>query len=114
MGFATVENLMYIFGQETFEEALRVGQMRAWTAVPAHATFAALMGFFAGRARFGRGGAAYLLVGLLLAILFHGAYDFFLMQQWSPQLTGGAIVSLVVGVGLSLRAIRLHQRHRPS
>lgn len=114
MGFATVENLMYIFGQETYALSLQVAQTRAWTAVPAHATFAAMMGYFAGLARFKQANqGAWLLAGLLLATVFHGAYDFFLMQQWSAQLTAGALVSLVIGVWLSWKAIRLHRRVRP-
>lgn len=113
MGFASAENVMYVFGQETFEQSVQVARVRALTAVPAHATFAALMGYFAGLARFSRqGSTVFLLTGLLLATLFHGSYDFFLMQQSNPELTVGAIVSLMVGVGLSLRAIRLHQRVR--
>ena len=41
MGFAMVENLIYVF-QGGWEVAL----MRAFTAVPAHATFGVLMGYF--------------------------------------------------------------------
>ena len=114
MGFASVENLMYVLGQETFQDGLQVAKMRAWTAVPAHATFAVLMGYFAGLAKFNRANRARLLItGLLLAIAFHGAYDFFLMQQSYPPLVGGALLSLVAAAGLSWRAIRRHQRRSP-
>lgn len=111
MGFATVENLLYVFGQETYEASLAVAKLRAITAVPAHATFAVLMGYFAGLAKFHPSQKfGLLLAGFALAVVFHGAYDFFLMQEHYPSIVGGAFVSLIVAVGLSLRAIRAHQR----
>lgn len=114
MGFAAVENLLYVFGQSTYTESLTVGGWRAITAVPAHATFAILMGYYAGKAKFAFSGkAAWLLTGLLAAIVFHGAYDFFLMQQVVPGMVLGAIASLVAGLLLSVKAIRYHQRISP-
>jgi RsiW-degrading membrane proteinase PrsW (M82 family) len=47
MGFAFVENIFYVF-----EHGLGVGILRAFTAIPAHATFAAVMGYFLGKAKF--------------------------------------------------------------
>lgn len=41
MGFATLENVLY-----AFQNGMGTALMRMFTAVPAHATFAVLMGFF--------------------------------------------------------------------
>jgi len=41
MGFAFVENILYVY-----EGGFKVGLIRAFTAIPAHATFAILMGYF--------------------------------------------------------------------
>src|SRR6187549_1762521 len=45
MGFATLENILYIF-----QSGFTTGVIRMFTAVPAHATFGALMGYFLGKA----------------------------------------------------------------
>ncbi len=48
-------------------------------------------------------------MGLLLAVLFHGAYDFFLFINFIPGISIGAFISLTVGIILSRKAIKLHQ-----
>lgn len=106
LGFAFTENIMYVF-QGGFEVAL----LRAFTAVPAHATFGILMGYFMGKAKFNRKRIADNLIGLTLAILFHGAYDFFLFVEFIPGIWIGAFVSLIVGIILSVKAIKIHQKN---
>jgi len=112
MGFATTENLVYVLGADTTASGIHVALIRSFTAVPAHATFAVLMGFFMGMARFSTQRSSWLfqILGLLTAIGFHGAYDFFLFAQFTPGIWGGAMVSLGIGVFLSYRAIRIHQQ----
>ena len=78
MGFAAIENLLYVFGQPSYGESLAVGGWRAITSIPAHGVFAVMMGFFAGKAKYTRSGASILLLsGLAMAVFFHGTYDFF-------------------------------------
>src|SRR5207302_3749462 len=48
LGFATVENVLCVF-----KDGLATGVLRALFAVPAHALFGAVMGFYFGRAKFG-------------------------------------------------------------
>ena len=105
MGFATLENVLYVFvyGFET-------GVARAFTAVPAHATFAILMGYFMGKAKFSNNRFVLNMTGLLVATLFHGAYDFFLFVQSIPGLFIGAFASLFIGIYLSQKAIKTHQK----
>ncbi len=109
MGFATIENIMY-----TIEGGLSVGILRMFTAVPAHATFAILMGYFVGMAKFDPSKkSSYLLYGLLSATAFHGLYDYCLFQNEYPLIFLGALLSLVVGIYLSKKAINLHRLNSP-
>lgn len=105
MGFAAVENIAYVA-----EGGLSTALVRAFTAVPAHATFAILMGYFMGMAKFSKYNRVKLnLIGLSLAVLFHGAYDFFLFIGFIPGMTIGAFISLIIGIMLSRKAIKTHQ-----
>ncbi|MGC1631750.1 MAG: PrsW family glutamic-type intramembrane protease [Gelidibacter sp.] len=104
MGFAATENIMYVL-----QGGMEVAIIRAFTAVPAHATFAILMGYFMGKAKFSKNRVVLNFTGLFLAVLFHGAYDFFLFIDFVPGIWVGAFVSLFIGIMLSRRAIRRHQ-----
>jgi RsiW-degrading membrane proteinase PrsW (M82 family) len=85
-----------------------------FTAVPAHAVFGILMGYFAGRAKFMAKGSPQIerLKGLLIAVLFHGLYDFFLFLNW-PYIFALAFVTLGLGIYIAKRAIRLHNQNSP-
>lgn len=109
MGFATAENILYVM-----EGGWSVVILRMFTAVPAHTTFAIMMGYYMGLAKFSSKSRGVLLcMALLSATLFHGAYDYFLFVQNVPGIWLGAFVSLGVGVYLSLRAIRIHSSNSP-
>jgi len=74
LGFAAVENVLYVFGGGVF-----TGIARAVTAVPAHAIFGITMGFYFGMARFYPKKEDHLKrKALLIPILLHGIYDFIL------------------------------------
>ncbi|QTD36999.1 PrsW family intramembrane metalloprotease [Polaribacter batillariae] len=104
MGFAALENVLY-----TFQHGAGTGLLRAFTAVPAHATFGILMGYFMGKAKFSNNRITLNLLGLLLATAFHGAYDFFLFINFIPGISIGAFISLIIGIVLSNKAIKRHQ-----
>jgi len=104
MGFAALENVLYVY-----QYGVATGLTRAFTAVPAHATFGILMGYFMGKAKFSDNRVKYNLLGLLIATLFHGAYDFFLFINFIPGIAIGAFVSLIIGIVLSRKAIKKHQ-----
>ena len=105
MGFAASENIMYVL-----ESGYITGILRALTAVPAHATFGILMGYFMGKAKFSKNRIKLNLLGLLLAIIFHGFYDFFLFIEFIPGIWVGAFLSLILGIILSHKAIIKHQK----
>jgi RsiW-degrading membrane proteinase PrsW (M82 family) len=113
MGFATLENVLYVF-----EYGFQTGLLRMFTAVPAHATFGVMMGFFLGKAKFTKSRSIYFsIVALLAATAFHGAYDYFwfighVKGIWAGT-WAGAIISLVIGLVMSRNAIKLHQQASP-
>lgn len=107
MGFAALENVLYVF-----QFGMANGIVRAFTAVPAHATFGILMGYFMGKAKFAATKKEKIklnLTGLFAATIFHGAYDFFLFINFIPLISIGAFVSLVIGIVFSNKAIKKHQ-----
>jgi len=109
MGFATLENVLYVY-----QYGLATGILRMFTAVPAHATFAILMGFFLGKAKFTHRKVFFFSVlSLIAAAIFHGSYDYFLFISFIPGIWVGAFVSLAIGFTLSRKAIRLHQQISP-
>lgn len=113
MGFATLENFFYVF-----DYGLKVGLLRMFTAVPAHATFGVMMGYFLGKGKFIHHREFYYsMLALSVATLFHGAYDYFwFIGRVTGVWTGiwiGALLALVVGLVLSRNAIRLHQQASP-
>ena len=108
MGFATLENVLY-----AFEGGMGTALMRMFTAVPAHATFAVLMGFYLGKAKFEHKKGYFALHALGVATLFHGAYDYCLFVSWVPGIVLGALLSLIIGIWLSKKAIRIHQLASP-
>jgi RsiW-degrading membrane proteinase PrsW (M82 family) len=74
LGFATVENILYVLSGGQGAAVLR-----GLLAVPSHAFYGVLMGYFLGEAKFAstRGrSVGYSLAGLGLAILAHAVYDF--------------------------------------
>jgi len=106
MGFAALENILYVF-----KGGLDVALIRAITAIPAHATFGVIMGYFMGLAKFSNQKRKWNLIGLSLAILAHGTYDFFLFINFIPGISFGAFISLFIGILLSRKAIKIHQNN---
>lgn len=81
LGFATIENLYYVFGAENWTET---AMLRAVTAVPMHATVGIIMGYFAARYATPQGTGRYCLIAMLMVpTVLHGLYDYpvFAVQQ---------------------------------
>jgi len=79
LGFALVENVLYVLGDS---DGISVGILRAVTAVPAHALFGVVMGYHFAIAKFEPSSKTIqLLLALFFPILIHGFYDFCLMSN---------------------------------
>lgn len=113
LGFALVENVLYLLRQQTLGGQIQVWIMRAVLAVPGHAMWTGMIGAMAARRRFDRTGLG-LAGGYLLAVAFHGAYDFCVFLQVPLHLEGHdnlatlampALVALTVLAFLVLRSM---------
>jgi len=77
LGFACVENVLYVF-----QSGLPTAILRAFTAVPAHALFGISMGYYFGLAKFiPEKKTYYIWLAILMPILLHGIYDFIIMAE---------------------------------
>jgi len=76
LGFALLENILYVFS-----DGLGAGIMRAFTAVPAHAICAVIMGYYLGKARLETKRFTQfklLFLSFFIPVIIHGMYDFLL------------------------------------
>jgi len=100
LGFAAFENILYSVND------VYVAFLRAFTAVPAHAIFSGLMGYYIGLAKVDTKHRTTLIIkGLMIGILAHGAYDF-------AAFSGDGIALLIfpmVIVGFILLKKRINQ-----
>ena len=111
MGFATMENLLY-----AAQFGWRTTLLRAFTAVPAHAVFSVLMGFYLGLFRYPEPGwppRRSLVAALGWPLVFHGLYDVFVLQQMIPDLQLAAFIVLAVGFTISFDMIKKCQDASP-
>jgi RsiW-degrading membrane proteinase PrsW (M82 family) len=94
LGFATLENLVYVFDLQTISSLFITGSMRAILSVPGHALFAVFWGYGLGIAKFmpaGKRRSSVIIGGLLLAIGVHGLFNYMLELSY----TGLAILLLL-------------------
>jgi protease PrsW len=106
MGFATLENIMYVTNH-----GIATGILRMFLSVPAHATFGVLMGYHLGLAKFDPANKRrHIALAIFWPVLFHGTFDFFLFIDNDWYYFAGAVVSFIVAVRLSLKLIRRKQK----
>ena len=71
LGFATLENVMYCI-----DGGMQTVVLRAFTAVPAHAAFGAIMGYHFSKEHFQGHEAGLRSKSYLYPVLIHGLYNF--------------------------------------
>lgn len=82
LGFATLENILYVLNNDT-----SVALLRAIISVPAHAFYGVASGFFLGLAKKAsltnnkNVEIKYKALGLLIPIILHGIFDFLLLTE---------------------------------
>ncbi len=107
LGFATLENVLYVL-----DGGIGVAIARGLTAVPGHALFGAIMGYYFGLAHFVPGRRHLYWAAFLLPVLLHGLYNTPLMAMESDVSALWALLSLLVlAIGI-VTARRLHRRLR--
>jgi RsiW-degrading membrane proteinase PrsW (M82 family) len=78
LGFATVENIIYIvYGN--YNEAINLAITRGIISIPAHIMFAITMGYYIAKYKFSNQKRENLFLAILLPILQHGIFNFILM-----------------------------------
>ena len=102
LGFACVENIMYVLSSD---DTMAIALARGLLAVPAHFLFAVIMGYHLALAKFDLPKRyIHLFHALLYPILLHGTYDALLMvsngltQGSDDEMTIGIVVAVVLMV----------------
>ncbi|MEO6132309.1 MAG: PrsW family glutamic-type intramembrane protease [Saprospiraceae bacterium] len=103
-GFNLVEASLYIITDGTLMSSI----IRSFSAVPVHFLFAILMGFFWSRYTLEQ--PKFFWISLLIPVLLHGLYDFFILQQYTELLIGGAILVFIGSLSLSIWVCRSAMR----
>ena len=82
LGFASYENIFYVYGAESFIDSLATANLRAFSAVPSHAFDGVIMGFFIGRHYFRKHESKInIYFAFLIPFILHGFYDWTLMEE---------------------------------
>ena len=115
LGFACVENILYVF-----QGGVSTGIVRALLSVPGHFLFGVIMGYFFSLAKFNeKGRFGYLLLSLFAAALGHGLFDWLLMiNHYTSPILGLVIFALFIWGDIKLwkiglKYIRKHQENSP-
>jgi|MDTC01.3.fsa_nt_gb RsiW-degrading membrane proteinase PrsW (M82 family) len=108
LGFATLENIFYIFYSDFGIEPIYLSILRGFTTIPAHAIFGVMMGYFFMRYAFIHKSKS-LFLSFLIPYLLHGFYNYFIGINYFVISLALIIVSWFIGIKLFLR-LRQEQR----
>ncbi len=87
LGFATIENILYVFGSENILSAVGTALVRMIFSVPGHAFFGVIMGYYLGLAKLTSinhikdKSERYLFFSILLPTIGHFIFDYLLMSS---------------------------------
>ena len=115
LGFACIENILYVFGS-----GIGTGIVRALISVPGHFLFGVLMGYFLSLAKFDKDKRAlYIILAILVPACVHGLFDWLLMAADGME-SGLGIVLLFIFIVLDVfmwifgvKSIRKHRENSP-
>lgn len=85
LGFATIENILYVFANETVAAALGTAILRMLLSVPGHTFFGVMMGYYLGLAKLTainnkkNKSQKYLVLSLLVPATCHFLFDYLLL-----------------------------------
>jgi len=108
LGFASVENLLYVLDWDTGRIRWGMLGLRAFLSLPGHVLFSACWGYALGRLRFHRGYKVWPL--WLAAAGLHGLYDFVLMV---PSLRPAIALFMALMIPVLIRQIRALRADSP-
>ncbi|WP_268794072.1 glutamic-type intramembrane protease PrsW [Salimicrobium flavidum] len=104
LGFATVENIIYLFSN-----GIEIAFLRAIFPVSSHALFGLIMGFYMGKAKFRTKRKRWnIFLALVLPVLLHGIYGYMVnLPSWLYNLLPFMILLWV----FSIQLIRVANSH---
>lgn len=109
MGFATAENLTFVL-----QGSASLALMRMISAVPAHFVFAVIMGYYLGKAkRKKKAQLIFICLALILPIIIHAIYDYFLFMDFINGIWIGGIVILIITLYIAKKSIEEHMNASP-
>lgn len=85
LGFATLENILYVFSAGNVADSLSIALNRMIFSVPGHTFFGVMMGYYLGLAKltsihgFKDKSRTNLILSILIPTIAHGFFDYFLM-----------------------------------
>lgn len=105
MGFALVENVMYVI-----QGGGEVAILRMFSAIPLHATCGIIMGYFLGKAKMEHENTEKnKVLALVIPTIIHGLYNYFIFIE----IITFSYIILIFGVIYGLKAIKIHQKNSP-
>ena len=105
MGFALVENVMYVI-----QGGGEVAILRMFSAIPLHATCGIIMGYFLGKAKMEHQNIEKnKILALVIPTIIHGLYNYFIFIE----IITFSYIILIFGVIYGLKAIKIHQKNSP-
>ncbi len=95
LGFAAVENAIYLFSLETAVEMAQVAFLRFLSATLVHALASGVLGIFLFLA-FKKSKKRFIFLGLLVATIIHTIYNILVFSPQAEQYTGAVVILLVI------------------
>lgn len=109
MGFATAENLTFVL-----QGSASLALMRMISAVPAHFVFAVIMGYYLGKAKKKKKARLlFICSAIILPILIHAIYDYFLFMDVVNGIWIGGIITLIITLFIAKKSIEEHMSASP-
>lgn len=93
LGFACLENILYVFNAGSLSESITMSVMRALLSVPAHFLFGVMMGYYFSLAKFDpKHRFGNILKALFIPLLLHGTFDALLFIAGGGVLFGAILL----------------------
>ncbi|MBR0382056.1 MAG: PrsW family intramembrane metalloprotease [Eubacterium sp.] len=115
LGFAALENVLYVFSGEYFSQAMSIAGTRAFISIPGHCIFGIFMGYYYGLAKYASkiGDAErerhFNRMSLFVPVILHGFFDFALSLNSSVMSVIFLIYVIIMDI-IAIRSIRKYAR----
>ena len=111
LGFATLENLYYVYFLKDYFEltSMELAYVRAFSAVPAHAAFGIVMGYFFMKYSYVKK-QENLILAFLIPALLHSLYNYYAVEYFIISFVL-ILITWIVGIKLFL-SLRIKQKKK--